>query len=331
MPIERGSHMRLGAATRAFSSYLLAERNLSTQTEYAYRRDLAGLAALLGDRELDAITTDDLHAWLAAQQQRGLAPMSLNRRAACLRSFFRFAQRRGYRGDDPAALLSLPKRPRRIPTPLTEQEMRWFLTTPVRPYAKATRVPLHLRDRMAFDLMLILGLRRGELLNLRVQDVDLGAKTLRVRLGKGAQDRVLPLPHSFAERLYEYMLAALPLRSEYLIPSQNGGRLYATQLQRAFKRHLRACGLTRDGITLHSLRHTMATVVLRESGNLAAVQRLLGHRDLSSTTVYLHLSDSDLRAAINAHPAVTDTIDAGRGVAPLSMLGVRASRRGLRP
>ena len=299
--------MLLRDAIPLFSSFLLVERNLSTQTEYAYRHDLDALSAFLCERTLDAITIDDLHGWLAAQKQRGLAPMSINRRAACLRSFYRFAHARGYASHNPAALLSLPKKPRRIPTPLTEREMRWFLTTPVPKYAKKTRVPLHLRDRIAFDLMLILGLRRGELLNLRLDDIDLGGKTLRVRNGKGAQDRMLPLPHELAERLYEYMLEALPLRSQYLIPSQNGGRLYATRLQCAFKRHLKACGIVREGVTMHSLRHTMATVVLRGSGNLAAVQRLLGHRDLSSTTVYLHLDDADLRAALNTHPALSGT------------------------
>ena len=297
--------MRLGKAIGAFSSYLLVERNLSTSTEYAYRRDLEGLRAQLGDRELADITTDDLHHWLAQQKRRGLAPLSLNRRIACLRSFFKFATSRGYTERNPAELLALPKKPRRIPTILNEQEMRWFLTTPVPKYTKKTMVPLHLRDRIAFDLLLILGLRRGELLHLKLEDIDLGGKTLTVRNGKGGQDRMLPLPHSLADRLHEYMIRVLPMRSPYLIVSQNGGRLYPSQLQRAFRRHLRACGVRREGITIHSLRHTMATSVLRGCGNVHAVQRLLGHRELASTTVYLHLDDADLRAALNTHPALS--------------------------
>jgi site-specific recombinase XerD len=296
--------MLIGQAIGAFSSYLLVERNLSTQTDYAYRHDLMSLCRELGDVELSTITTEDLHRWLAEQKQRGLAPLSMNRRIACLRSFFKFTQARGYSATNPASLLSLPKKPRRIPRPLNEQEMRWFLTTPVRKYSKKTMVPLHLRDRIAFDLMLILGLRRGELLNLKLEDVELGLKTLRVRQGKGGQDRILPLPHELADRLHDYMIRVLPLRSPYLIVSQNGGRMYSTALQRAFKRHLRVCGITREGVTLHSLRHTMATSVLRGSGNIHAVQRLLGHRDITSTTAYLHLDDGDLRVALNSHAAL---------------------------
>ncbi len=300
--------MLLGQAIRAFCSYVLVERNLSPHTEYAYRRDLDGLLTFLGDRDVVGITTEDLHDWLAEQKRRGLSAMSLNRRAACLRSFFKFLYLRGYVERTPAATLSLPKKPRRIPRPLTEQEMRVFLSTPVPKYGKRTRVPLHLRDRIAFDLMLILGLRRGEVLNLAASDLELGARTLHVRAGKGAQDRVLPLPQELADRLHDYLLRLLPLWSPYLIVSQNGGRLYPNHLQRAFKRHLRACGIVRDGVTMHSLRHTMATVVLRGSKDLAAVQRLLGHRDLASTSVYLHLDDTDLRAALNTHPGLRRTV-----------------------
>jgi len=296
--------MLLGEAIRAFSSFLLVERNLSPLTEYAYRRDLEGMLAFLGDVEVGALGIDDLHAWLAAQKRRGLSASSLNRRAACLKSFFGFLESRGRCERNPARLLRLPKRNRRIPTPLTEQEMRLFLGTPVPKYGKKTRVPLHLRDRMAFDLMLILGLRRGEVLNLTVSDLDLGARTLRVRHGKGAQDRMLPLPHELADRLHAYLLRLLPMRSAYVVVSQTGQRLYPGHLQKAFKRHLRACGIVRDGVTMHSLRHTMATVVLRGSKDLAAVQRLLGHRDLSSTSIYLHLDDADIRAALNTHPAL---------------------------
>lgn len=198
--------MCLEHAIQDFSSHILAERGLSPQTEYAYRHDLRQLGEFLGWPPLENIASEDLRSWLADQHRKGLPTLSLNRRAACLRTFFAYWQTRRVIGSNPAGNLPLPKKPKRLPTVLTYDEMLRFFTTPCKPYRQNG---IDLRDRIAFDLLIILGLRRGELLSLGVDDVNLGERVLLVRNGKGGKDRLLPLPKLLADRLYEYMFSLL--------------------------------------------------------------------------------------------------------------------------
>ena len=184
--------MHLEQAIQDFSSHILAERGLSPQTEYAYRHDLRQLAEFLGWPLLEEVTADDLRCWLADQHRKGLSPLSLNRRAACLRTFFGYWARRGAIAQSPALDLPLPKKPERLPTVLTYDEMVRFFATPCKPY-RQNLARLDLRDRLAFDLLILLGLRRGEVLNLSVDDVNLGERILLVRNGKGGNVRFLRL------------------------------------------------------------------------------------------------------------------------------------------
>ena len=299
--------MELATATRAFSIFLLAERGLAAATEYAYRRDLMRLGDFLGWPNVEDITLLDLRSWLAEQHRHGLAPLSINRRIACLKSFFRWAEQCGYVELNPARNLSMPKKPRRLPQPLTFDEMTRFFRTPVRPYPSRAGFKLELRDRTAFDLMLLLGLRRGEVLNLQLSDVDLGQGVLYIRRAKGDQDRALPIPEQLSDRLHEYMLTLLPARSSYLVVSRSGNRLWPQRLHHIFRRHLRHCGIFRDGVSPHTLRHTMATMLAREGVQQSVLQRLLGHRDPASTAMYVHLDVTDLAPGLRKHPLLSNS------------------------
>lgn len=299
--------MYLEQAIRDFSSHILAERGLSPQTEYAYRHDLRQLGEFVGWPQLESITPEDLRSWLAEQHREGLSTLSLNRRAACLRTFFAYWTRKGAMPANPAADLSLPKKARRLPTVLTYDEMVRFFATPCKPYRQngTSGIRLDLRDRLAFDLLILLGLRRGEVLSLRVDDVDLGGRVLYVRNGKGGKDRALPIPKLLADRLFEYMFSLLPMTSPYLVVSRTGGRLWPHALNTAFHRHLRHCGILRQGVTIHTLRHTMATFLVRQGVSQPTLQRILGHSDPASTSIYIHLEVDDLREGLARHPLLS--------------------------
>lgn len=292
-------------ALERFLTELEAQRRASPHTIAAYRRDVTGLL----DRAAGAGRPVPPSAWTRELLERGLrelfraglAASSAARALAAWRSFSRFCVRRGVLPADPSRALPTPRRPRRLPRTLPQTALGDALD----------RIdgddPASLRDRALLEIAYSSGLRLSELVGLDVGDLDREACLLRVR-GKGRRERIVPAGGRALEALdrYRASLRRAPppgaTRGGPVFVNPHGQRLSGRTVQRVVKRRLGlvASGL---GVTPHALRHSFASHLLDRGADLRAIQDLLGHRSLTSTQIYTHVTGSRLRKAYQqAHP-----------------------------
>ena len=307
--------MVVAAASRAleplvldFLAYLEFERGLSRNTLEAYRSDLLQYGAWLGDRDPLRVTHADLAEFLAslaegAEGRPAVAPATLQRKVACLRSFHRHLRRQDLITDDPTAHIRAPRQSRRLPKVLSRDEVDKLLSQP------RGSDPASLRDRALLELMYACGLRASEACGLEVSDVDLEAGVLRAR-GKGSKERLVPVGGAAVRALVAYLRSGRPqlvgLKLEpKLFVNHRGGGLTRQGLYKIVQRHARSAGLA-NKMSPHTLRHTFATHLLAGGCDLRSVQEMLGHSDIATTQVYTHLSTDRLRDVyFGAHPRAT--------------------------
>jgi len=290
-----------------FLAYLEYERGLSRNTLEAYRSDLLQLGDYLQRAGVDVL--DARHEHLAgflselaagAEDRRPVAPATLQRKAACLRSFYRHLRRESVIDHDPTADLRAPRKSQKLPQVLTRGEVAQLLAAP-----KGTE-PSALRDRALLELMYACGLRASEAIELEVGDIDLRHGVLRAR-GKGSKERLVPVGREAIGAVRTYMQRGRPelvgLREERrLFVNRRGGGLTRQGLYKIVQRHARAVGLA-DKMSPHTLRHTFATHLLAGGCDLRAVQEMLGHADIATTQIYTHLSAERLKDVyFAAHP-----------------------------
>lgn len=289
------------AAVRHFLRYLEGERNASPATRRAYRADLADLLRGVGkDVPFSALDRAHLTRYLATLHSRSLKRSSVVRKYNTLWSFFRFAQDKGLRPDNPTENLRIPKAERRLPTSLEESAAERLL-------AVSGDGPILRRDVAILELLYSAGLRVSELASLTTGQVDWLNGLLRVR-GKGGRERVVPvgapalaaLKRTWADRgLQPWVSSTNPQTPAFLNPQ--GGTLSVRGLRRIVERRGRQAGLA--GTHPHQLRHAFATHLLNRGCDLRSVQEMLGHQSLSTTQIYTHLADDQLRRVYErAHP-----------------------------
>jgi integrase/recombinase XerD len=301
-----------------FLAYLEFERGLSRNTLEAYRSDLLQLGGHLSRTGVDALEaqhTDlaDFVADLAAgdEDRPPVAPATLQRKVACLRSFYRHLRRQDLIADDPTVHLRAPKQSRKLPQVLSRDEVAKLLETP-----RGTEPPA-LRDRALLELMYACGLRASEAIALEIGDVDLETGILRTR-GKGSKERLVPIGSAASRALVAYLGRGRPRlvgdRLEArLFVNHRGAGLTRQGLYKVVQRHARAAGL--DGkMSPHTLRHTFATHLLAGGCDLRSLQEMLGHADIATTQVYTHLSAERLKDVYyDAHPRARTDGEAPRG------------------
>jgi integrase/recombinase XerC len=275
-------------AIAAFVRHLERERNASAHTRRAYRKDLEQLLAHarveLG-KEPTPHDVDHLviRSFLARLHERGLKKVSAARKLAALRTFFRYLCREGVLERNPARALLSPRTERRIPVHLEEDEIQALLDVPGEGLAPA-------RARAILELFYATGIRCGELVGLDVEDVDTGARMVRV-LGKGRKERVVPYGQPAARVLQAYMeeRAGTHPTSDALFVNKRGGRLTDRYVRYIFaNRVLQVAGARR--VSPHALRHSFATHLLERGADLRSIQELLGHASLSTTQRYTHVN-----------------------------------------
>jgi integrase/recombinase XerD len=281
------------------------ERGYSAFAWPAQQSQLRQLAAFLAAQHIDAIgrvtaaTLADFQRWLYyTPTQRGTAraAATINRVLGTARMFFRFLHAEGDLARDPAAELEYMRTPERLPRNiLTPAEARKIIETP------DTGTLLGYRDRTILEVLYATGLRKRELLTLTVPDVDLETQLLRVNGGKGAKDRVVPLSRIACAFLESYVNAVRPrlLRGRAhraLFISLEAAPLGRTTLDQLVSKYARLSGVKKH-VTPHVWRHTCATHLVRNRANLRHVQEMLGHRALTTTERYLHLTITDLKEA----------------------------------
>ena len=294
--------MRIAQAREQFLQYLAVERECSEATITAYRSDLACFAGFVEEQhiadEVERLRPEDLASFMQRLRQRDLAAQTVARRMNCLRSLFRFLQIKGKLDINPCGSISVPKKPRRLPTYLSVGECQRLLAATDTNYY----VMLAFRDRAALSLLVYTGIRRSELLNLRLSDVDLQARWLRVTEGKGGKPRVVPLVAPAIAATGDWLEMRPECDHDYLLCGLSRKPLGRKGLYELFSKTLDNAGIQRPGITIHSLRHTFASLLLQNGCDLVSIQRMLGHASLESTAVYVHLDMASLREAVQNHP-----------------------------
>jgi integrase/recombinase XerC len=298
----------LAPEIQRFAVHLETERRASLHTRRAYLADLAQYAAFLAERgEALVPSSPTLVRAFVARAAASAGATSLGRKLSTLRSFYRFLVREGLAPGNPARAVASPRRPKRLPQVLPEEDVAALVEAPSGPRSVPGE-PLALRDRAFLELLYASGLRVSELTGLAVGEVDFAQGLVRVR-GKGRKERIVPFGRSAAEALRRYLdggrpalAAAGPGPGDALFLNHRGGRLSARSVARRISRWVLAVGLPRH-VHPHVLRHSFATHLLGNGADLRGIQELLGHASLSTTQRYTHLDWKRLAEVYDrAHP-----------------------------
>ena len=289
-----------------FAAHLEGERRASPHTRKAYLGDLAAFAAYAAEvgAPLAAATPMVIRGWLA-REAGDAGPASLGRKLSSLRTFYRFLVREGLAAANPARQVASPRKPKKLPTVLPEEEVALLVEAPPAPAG-----PLALRDRAFLELLYGAGLRVSELVGLDLGDLDLAERLVRV-LGKRSKERVVPFGKPAAEALRTWLdrgrpaLAAGPDGAKggaAVFLNYRGGRLTVRSIGRRLNGWVTSAGLPRH-VHPHVLRHCFATHLLESGADLRGIQELLGHASLSTTQRYTHVEWKRLAAVYDAaHP-----------------------------
>jgi integrase/recombinase XerC len=278
-----------------FAAHLETERRASPHTRRAYLADLAQYAEFLAGQGAPLVPSSPaLVRAFVARAAATAGATSLGRKLSTLRSFYRFLVREGLAPGNPARAVGTPRRPKRLPHVLPEEEVAALVEAPAAA-AEGAAAPLALRDRAFLELLYASGLRVSELTGLAVGDLDLSGRLVRV-LGKRRKERIVPFGTAAAEALRRYVEQGRPAlaaagregRDGALFLNHRGGRLTARSVARRIARWVLAAGLPRH-VHPHVLRHSFATHLLGNGADLRGIQELLGHASLSTTQRYTHL------------------------------------------
>jgi len=288
------------AALHEFLSHLAAERGMSRHTIDAYGRDLAALATDLqrAGRGLESARRRDIQDHLERLAAGGMTARSIGRHLASLRAFYRFLAAEGKRVRNPVEDLEAPRPMRRLPAPLTANEIEALLGAP------DTRRARGLRDRALLETLYSTGMRITEILEVRLEAMNLKLGYLRC-IGKGSKERVVPLGSEAARWVQRYLDRARPRfdperASPLLFPGRAGRSLTRQGVWKSIRAHGRRAGI-RAPLHPHLLRHSFATHLLEHGADLRAVQQMLGHADISTTQIYTHVNRERLRRLYDEH------------------------------
>lgn len=287
------------SAIDAFIDALWLEEGLSRNTLAAYRRDLTHYAAWLGASALllDQTTQTELNGYFAARHGSTRASTA-NRRLTVFKRYFRWALREHRVAADPTLKMLSAKTPLRVPKTLSEQHVEALLGAP------DVATPLGLRDRAMLELIYASGLRVSELVGLKTFHLSMADGVLRV-MGKGGKERLVPFGQVAGEWIARYLRESRPAilagqQTEDLFVTARGAAMSRLMFWINVKKYARLAGVA-PTISPHTLRHAFATHLLNHGADLRAVQMLLGHADISTTTIYTHVARERLRQLHQKH------------------------------
>ncbi|MCG8432746.1 MAG: site-specific tyrosine recombinase XerD [Gammaproteobacteria bacterium] len=276
------------------------ERGLSENTLSAYRADLISLSQWLTEQGVNLLDTqrDNLLAFLAWRVQCGARPRSTARQLSSIRRFFRYMLQEGRVSEDPSVRIDMPKIGRPLPKSLTESEVEALLKTP------EIRDALGLRDRTMLEVLYATGLRVSELVNLRVDQVNLNQGAVRI-IGKGDRERLVPLgeeAQNWIERFLNNARGEIlqSRQSPFLFPTRRSACMTRQAFWHIIKRYAKKAGVEKE-LSPHTLRHAFATHLLNHGADLRVVQMLLGHSDVSTTQIYTHVARERLKDVHSRH------------------------------
>jgi integrase/recombinase XerD len=286
-------------AIDSFIDALWLEEGLSKNTLAAYRRDLTLYTDWLAGqgRALDGTTETDLNGYFAARHASSKATTA-NRRLTVFKRYFRWALRERLITQDPTLRLQSAKQALRVPKTLTESQVEALLEAP------DVDTPLGLRDRTMLELIYASGLRVSELVSLKTFNLSMNEGVLRV-MGKGNKERLVPFGQVARDWIARYMAQGRPTilagqQTEDVFVTARGQGMTRVMFWIIVKKHARAAGIVAP-LSPHTLRHAFATHLLNHGADLRAVQMLLGHADISTTTIYTHVARERLKTLHAQH------------------------------
>lgn len=267
-----------------YLEYLELEKGLSQNTIDAYRRDLSDFAQSIED--IKSISRMTINSYVITLRERKLAPTSVIRKVASLRGFFKWATSSGILDKNPAATLEQPKTPQRLPKVVSVKEIDEMLHNNLTPL-----------EHVIMELLYSCGLRVSELVNLKINDIDLSSKYVRC-FGKGSKERIIPIGEQAKFVIKEFLptrdflIKKFGLTTKNLLIKDNGKFVTRQDIYSFIHNQGK---LIHKNISPHTLRHSFATHLLENGADLRVVQELLGHSDVSTTQLYTHISKKRLK------------------------------------
>ena len=300
----KGEEVSLEQRVAEFTQYLVVERRLSMQTQRVYQRDVLvfmGWARRAGiGPGVEALTRPRVLRFLAHSRADGLSPRSIARRLAALRAFCRFLRREGDLTTDPMLDLATPRAPQRLPRLLSLAEVERLLRQP------RQDTPRGVRDSAMLEVLYATGLRVSELVDLPLSGLHLGEGWIKVR-GKGGKERLVPLGEQAVEDLRAYLAGPRSVllcgaRIPHVFVNGRGGSMTRQGFWKLLRGYARQAGIRRP-ISPHALRHSFATHLLEGGADLRSVQKMLGHSDIATTQIYIHVLEGRLQSVYHRyHP-----------------------------
>lgn len=274
-----------------FLRYLLIDKGYSNNTINSYRIDLKKFLDYNKDKSINDITNENLKEYVKWLSKNELNDKTVSRNISCLKSFYKFLFIEKVTNNNPSDSLLMPKIRKNLPSTLTEEEVLKLLDIKLNDNYSY-------RNKAVLELMYATGLRVSELVNLKLQDIDLTQDIVRT-FGKGSKERIIPIGDYAKEYLKKYIYEYRPLmlkkyNNEYLFLNNHGNRMTRQGFFKIIKKIAKENGINKD-ISPHTLRHSFASHLLKYGADLRTIQELLGHSDISTTQIYTHITDEKLR------------------------------------
>ncbi|MBI4846854.1 MAG: tyrosine recombinase XerC [Candidatus Omnitrophica bacterium] len=281
-----------------FLDYLKVEKDSSVHTVINYSVDLKEFADFIQEKEIKDVNVFDVRKFLVDLRQKGLKKVTIARKMACLRSFFKFLCREAHIKTSPMIGLVGPKLDKKLPLFLNEDEVSKLLDAPNENDLSS------LRDKAVLETLYSSGIRVSELVGLNIEDIDFIGGIIRV-FGKGKKERLAPIGDKALRVIKSYIdkrssSGQSSVRALFL--NKNNRRLTDRSIRNIIEKYIRVASI-RENISPHGLRHSFATHLLNRGADLRSVQELLGHANLSTTQIYTHLSTEKLKSVYEkTHP-----------------------------
>jgi integrase/recombinase XerC len=277
-----------------FINYLKIEKNASEHTIINYTADLRDFSRFLQDKTFEDVNYLVIRKFLAALRSDEYDKKSIARKLSALRSFYRFLYREGYIKANPISTVSTPKLDKKLPKFLDLSSVVKLIESP------NIKDLYGMRDRAIMELLYSSGMRVGELVGLNTDDVDFIGGVVKV-MGKGKKERICPIGDKASGALRDY-LNKRRNKQRALFLNKSGGRLRDRSVRRIIDRYITKISL-KEKISPHTLRHSFATHLLERGADLRSIQELLGHKNLSTTQIYTHITPEKLKSVYDkTHP-----------------------------